>query len=668
MLNLIQGDLGVSDLSGLGVWNLYISRLPNTLILAFSSLVIGSVVAIPLGIFAARHSGKIADNITTTFSLIGMSMPGFWLGLLLLFLFSLRLGWLPAGGNRDGFKSLILPAVCSGFMLMAQCTRQTRSSMLEVLKADYLRTARAKGMPEEAVIRKHALGNAWIPILTTMGNSLSVSIAGSAVIESVFAWPGVGRTIVEAALSRDVTMTLGSVIMTTFLFVFVQLLVDVMYSFVDPRIKSKFSNMGRKKKKVLAVKSGGGDRPHTGLVAALSNELHSDASGDVPGGIRSGSEAGARETAGTFYSSVPSVQGGIAAAQISGGLEAPEKEEPPGLSFASEGVAEPEENITDAQVLEAGSVRDTGHDQGEPKSDKKKSAPEGGVYEMVSRQYRKRSLLGDIFYRIRKNKGALAGMIILAIVVLTLLASLFVSFEAATDTNVRIRFTAPNAQFPLGTDGLGRNLALRVVYGTRYSISIGVGVVAIAAFFGVMLGSVAGYFGGHVENVIMRVFDVLASIPSFLLGIVIVTTMGQSLQNLIIAVGITTMPVFVRISRASILTVRDNEFVEAARAIGLPNIRIILTQVLPNGLSPIIVTMTSSLGVSILVAASLSFIGFGVPAPHPEWGAMISTGRDYIRTAPWITTFPGICIMLVVLAFNLLGDGLRDALDPRLKK
>ena len=249
MINLLQGNLGVSDLTGMSIWGTYMERLPNTLILALASLLFGSVIAIPLGIFAANHSGKIADSATTLFTMIGMSMPSFWLALLMLLLFSLYLGWLPAGGNDAGIRSIILPGICSAFGLMAQGTRQTRSSMLEVLRADYLRTARAKGVPEEIVIRKHALGNAWIPILTTFGGSLCHSIAGSAVIESVFAWPGVGRTIVEAVASRDVTMALGCVIMTSILYVLVQLMVDVMYAFVDPRIKSMFGSSALKKRK-----------------------------------------------------------------------------------------------------------------------------------------------------------------------------------------------------------------------------------------------------------------------------------------------------------------------------------------------------------------------------------------------------------------------------------
>ena len=249
MYKLVQGDLGLSDVSKTSVWNIYITRLPNTLLLSLAALVIGSGVSIPMGIRAARHAGKLSDTATTTFTLIGMSMPSFWLGLLLLFLFSHWLGWLPAGGKANGFRSFILPAVCSGLLLMANSARQTRSSMLEVLNSDFLRTARAKGVPEKVVIRKHALGNAWIPILTTIGTSLSVSLAGSAVIESVFSWPGVGRATVDAVLARDVTSTCGLVIMTTILYVVLQLIVDLFYAFVDPRIKSQYASSGKRRRR-----------------------------------------------------------------------------------------------------------------------------------------------------------------------------------------------------------------------------------------------------------------------------------------------------------------------------------------------------------------------------------------------------------------------------------
>ena len=286
----------------------------------------------------------------------------------------------------------------------------------------------------------------------------------------------------------------------------------------------------------------------------------------------------------------------------------------------------------------------------------------------ITKKYRKRSPFAEIIHRLVKNRGAMVGLIILAFIIITFFASLFVKFESVTATNASVRFTPPTWKYPFGTDNMGRNAFLRVVYGTRYSLAIGFGVVGIAAVIGITLGSIAGYYGGIVESIIMRFSDVLASIPGILLSMVIVTVLGQSLRNLVFAVGVTAAPGFIRITRASIITVRGNEFVEAALAIGLSNRRIIFTQILPNGLSPIIVQISISLGMSILIAASLSYIGLGIPVPHPEWGALISTAREYSQFAPWLMMFPGFAIMLIVLAFNLIGDGLRDALDPKLKR
>ncbi|MCL2365983.1 MAG: ABC transporter permease [Oscillospiraceae bacterium] len=252
MSNLLRGDLGVSDITGLSVWNAFMQRLPNTLLLSFTALIFGLAVAVPLGIIAARNAGKLADNISTFFTLVGMSMPVFWIGLLLIIVFSGRLGWLPAAGNEAGIRSLILPAICSGLSLTASTARQTRSSMLDLLKADFLRTAKAKGVPSETVIRRHALGNAWIPIVTAAGASLSAQLAGSVVVESVFAWPGIGRLAAEAVFNRDVTTIMGTIILTTVLYVLVQLIVDVLYAFIDPRIKAQYTG-GKKAKRKVAM-------------------------------------------------------------------------------------------------------------------------------------------------------------------------------------------------------------------------------------------------------------------------------------------------------------------------------------------------------------------------------------------------------------------------------
>ena len=293
-------------------------------------------------------------------------------------------------------------------------------------------------------------------------------------------------------------------------------------------------------------------------------------------------------------------------------------------------------------------------------------APE--VVELVTKKYKKRSQMGEIFHSLSKNKGAMTGFIILSLMLVAFIASLFISWEAITEMNPRMRLARPSWSHPFGADNFGRNVFLRVIYGTRYTLAIGIGSVTFAAIFGVTAGCFAGYYGGKTDDIILRLSDVLASIPGMLLGMVVVTVLGQSLRNLIIAVGVQAIPIYLRMARASTMTVRNNEFVEAARAIGLSHVRIIFTQVLPNGLAPIIVTLTASLGISIIVASSLSFMGFGVPVPQPEWGAIIADSREFARPAPWLMTFPGLFIMITVLAFNLLGDGLRDALDQKLKK
>ncbi|MCL2401271.1 MAG: ABC transporter permease [Oscillospiraceae bacterium] len=256
MRNLVRGDLGVSDLTGVSVWTTFMQRLPYTLILSFSALIIGMAVAVPMGIIAARNAGKLADNAATVFTLVGMSMPVFWIGLLLIMLFAGRLQLLPAAAAGETpiefLRSLIMPAICSGLSLTASTARQTRSSMLEVLKADFLRTASAKGVPSQTVIRKHALGNAWIPIITAAGASFCAQLAGSVVVESVFAWPGIGRMAAEAVFSRDTTTIMGTIILTTVLYVLVQMVVDILYAFIDPRIKSQYVNTKKQRRRVTA--------------------------------------------------------------------------------------------------------------------------------------------------------------------------------------------------------------------------------------------------------------------------------------------------------------------------------------------------------------------------------------------------------------------------------
>jgi len=287
---------------------------------------------------------------------------------------------------------------------------------------------------------------------------------------------------------------------------------------------------------------------------------------------------------------------------------------------------------------------------------------------LVSQQYKKVSPLLESWRRIRTNPGAVFGLVVLILIFLLMVYSLFfISFEQVTDF-VGPRLQPPSAKHIFGLDDMGRDLFLRIAYGSRYSLAVGFGAVAVGLVIGTFFGVIAGYFGGVIDNVIMRISDILAAIPPILLGMVIVAVFGPGLTNLILAIGISTISGFVRMGRAAVLNASGNEYVESAKAIGMSEFRTLFSQVLPNSISPLIVTATSRIATSILSAAGLSFLGFGIPVPYPEWGAIISGGRNYMLSAQHITLYPGLFIMVTTFACALLGDGLRDALDPRLKK
>ena len=285
-------------------------------------------------------------------------------------------------------------------------------------------------------------------------------------------------------------------------------------------------------------------------------------------------------------------------------------------------------------------------------------------------KYKKRSSLGMVWHQLKKNKGAIIGLILISLVIiLALCAPLIYDYKQDIVKNhVRERMLYPSAEHPFGTDDLGRDILARVIWGARYSLAVGVVAVMFALVVGVTLGAIAGYVGGVFEDIVMRICDIFSSIPSVLLAIAVVSAMGKSTINLMIAVGLASSAPFTRVARAAVLVVRDEEYVEAAKAIGMRDWQIILDHILPNCVSQIIVQATLRVGSAIISAAQLSFLGLGVPAPAPEWGAMLSSGRQFIRDYSYMTLFPGLAIMLCVLSLNLLGDGLRDALDPKLKR
>ena len=247
MGGMLHGDLGVSYVSKTDVFDTYMQKLPATIKLSFASILVSVILSVPLGIYAATKQGSIQDNISMILAMIRLSMPNFWLGLLLIIAFSLKLGWFPSGGDQT-LSSIVLPAITIGTGLMATLTRTTRSSMLDVLRQEYLRTARAKGVPEKIVVSSHALRNALIPIITIIGTQLAGVLGGSVLTETVFAWPGVGRLIVDSLNMRDTPLVTGSIIMTTILLSIILLLVDLLYAVVDPRIKAQYMTKRGKKK------------------------------------------------------------------------------------------------------------------------------------------------------------------------------------------------------------------------------------------------------------------------------------------------------------------------------------------------------------------------------------------------------------------------------------
>jgi peptide/nickel transport system permease protein len=266
-----------------------------------------------------------------------------------------------------------------------------------------------------------------------------------------------------------------------------------------------------------------------------------------------------------------------------------------------------------------------------------------------------------------RQRGAIVGLVILGGLALMALGAPWLSPRDPIRTAARDALQPPGPRFVLGSDQFGRDVASRVLHGARVSLTVGLISVSIAVALGAPLGLVSGYYGGRLDGLIMRVMDVLLAFPGILLALAIVSVLTPGLTNVMIAVGLSAVPTYARLVRASVLSARENLYVEAARALGGRDLGILTRYILPNVVAPLIVTATLGLGTAILSAAALGFLGLGSQPPQPEWGRMLSEGRDYLREAWWISTFPGLGIMLTVLAMNLLGDGLRDILDPRLQ-
>lgn len=281
---------------------------------------------------------------------------------------------------------------------------------------------------------------------------------------------------------------------------------------------------------------------------------------------------------------------------------------------------------------------------------------------------KKQSMWEEAWRRLKKSSTAMFGFYVLSfILLLVVIGPLFIDKANVTKQVITNRFQPMSMEHLLGTDGYGRDTLARIVYGGRTSLIIGFGSAFLALGLGGVLGLFVGYYGGRFDDIIMRFVDVLASIPTILLALAIVSALGSSMKNLMIAITVSRIPAYIRIIRSSVLTVADSEYIEAAHAGGTGDLRIIFKHVLPNVMGTVIVQTTMSMSALLLQAATLSFLGLGIQQPNPEWGAMLSEAREFMRTTPMLMMYPGVIIVMTTLSLNLLGDGLRDAFDPRLR-
>lgn len=285
-----------------------------------------------------------------------------------------------------------------------------------------------------------------------------------------------------------------------------------------------------------------------------------------------------------------------------------------------------------------------------------------------STEKKKLSRSAEVWRRYRKSPTAMIGLAIISVIILSaIFADIIVPYDYGIKQVIPDRLQGPSLKHLFGTDDLGRDLFSRVIHGSRSSLVLGILTTAVATLIGGFLGGICAYYGNRVDNIIMRLLDVITSIPSTLLSLSIVAALGPGIRNLVIAITVSRVPTFARVIRSAVLNIVNQEYIEAAKAGGTRNLRIMLRHVYPNAMSPIIVQCTMSISQLILQAAGLSFLGMGMQPPAPEWGALLNSARYFMRTAPHLMLFPGIAIVLAALAFNLVGDGLRDAFDPRLK-
>ena len=489
VVNAAQGDLGMSYSAKKPVVDRMLEALPGTLMLAGTALVFTLLYALPAGIISALNRNKWVDYVLRFLSFVGVSMPTFWLGLVLIYIFGLKLGLVPIASSRVTASGVILPAITLAVVVGSKYMRQVRLVILEEMQKDYVIGARARGVSEIKILFGHILPNAVLPLITILGVVIGWLLGGVAVVEMVFSWPGLGNMAVYAITMRDYPLIEGFVLWVA--------LESIMAEFIQ------------------------------------KHKLFS------------------------FYS----------------------------------------------------------------------------------------------------------GLMII-IVLIAIFAPWLAPGDAFT-SNISQALQAPSSQHWFGTDKLGRDVLSRIIYGTQLSLFMGVSIVVIMVSIGTIIGAIAGYFGGKVEMVLMRLADIMLSFPGIVLAIAIAGILGGSIVNTILALSVVGWAKYARIVRSMTLKVRGEEYVTAAVMMGASTTAIIRRHIIPNIMPLVITTGALDIGAIMIEVAGLSFLGFGAQPPTPEWGLMLNEGRQYLQTSPWLMAFPGMSILIVVAIFNLWSDSLRDVVDPK---
>lgn len=567
-------------------------RLPITVLLNSLVLLISLPLTIAIGIFSARRRGQWSDRALAVFVFLGISAPSFWVAQLMMLGFAVRLGWLPISGLHSlGYESwplwrqwldfahhLVIPLTVGLFGSLAGISRFMRSSMLEVLKQDYIQTARAKGLAERAVYYRHALRNSLLSLITILGWSIPGLLGGSVLIETVCNIPGLGRLFYEAVISRDYMLVMGELYIGAILTLGGNLVADIAYSFADPRIRlDSGSQRSAWLGEALLVGAG-----------ALLVLLAVNWGGSLLEGLRV-------------------MQSGLASTRW-----AP---------------------VIPALVLA------------------------GLLLWLMPKAWR----------LLEGHRMGRAGLVFVTVIGLAAMTAPWIARHDPTTLNVVRALEGPGPDFWLGTDELGRDLFARMLYGARISLLVGFVAVGISSLIGISLGAAAGYFRGAVEHFIMRLVDVMMCIPAFFLVLAVIAFVSPSIWNIMAVIGVTSWMGICRLVRAEFLSLREREFTQAAAALGVGQLKIMFRHILPNALAPVFVYAVLGIASAILVESGLSFLGLGVQPPTPSWGNILSGSRDKLEYAWWLSIFPGLAILTTVLSYNLLGEALRDALDPRLR-